>query len=196
MIDSLRGTVTEMGDDFVVVQVGPVGLRVSVTAGVLESVRGAGQKIELLTYMDLRGSSHDVSLTLYGFVDKEERRIFEMLLNVSGVGSRVALAIISTISTLQIRNAVGREEPEIFTRAPGVGKKTAQKIILELKDKLKSESAFLAEAPVSDTDTDVLGALTALGYSLVEAQAALASVPRDAPDDVEERVRLALQYFL
>jgi Holliday junction DNA helicase RuvA len=133
-------------------------------------------------------------LSLYGFADQDERALFETLLKVSGIGPRIALAIISTLTVERLKNAVAREEPEVLTRVPGIGKKLAQKLILELKDKLAIDHVT-GLAAISDIDTDVLAALTSLGYSVVEAQTAIQAIPRDAPNDVEERVRLALQYF-
>jgi Holliday junction DNA helicase RuvA len=94
-----------------------------------------------------------------------------------------------------VQRAVFADEPDLFSRVPGVGKKTAQKIALHLKDKLKPTDALAKVAAMSDKDSEVLAALTSLGYSVVEAQAAIQSIAKDAPDDVEDRLRLALQYF-
>lgn len=190
MIDMLTGQVTALGDMYVVVTVGGVGLRVHIPRTVREIVEGRGQTLTLYTHLAVR----EDALTLYGFGDPDERALFETLLTVSGVGPRLALAIISTLSVIQLQNAVAREEPEVLTRVPGIGKKLASRLALELRDKLAIEPAT-GLAAISDVDTDVLAALTALGYSVVEAQAALQAIPRDAPQDIEERVRLALQYF-
>ncbi len=190
MIDILTGQVAVIGDHYLVVMIGGVGLRVNIPRSVREAVDGRGQTITLHTHLAVR----EDALTLYGFVDHDERALFETLLTVTGVGPRLALAIISTLSIVQLQNAIAREEPEILTRVPGIGKKLAQRLALELKDKLAIEPAT-GLAAISDVDTDVLAALTALGYSVVEAQSALQAIPRDAPQDVETRVLLALQYF-
>lgn len=190
MIDILTGQVAAIGDHHVVIMVGGVGLRVQVPGTVRDMIDGRGQTLTLYTHLVVR----EDGLTLYGFADTEERTLFETLLKVTGVGPRIALAVISTLTVEHIKNAVAREEPEILTRVPGVGKKLAQKLVFELRDKLALEASAGLVA-ISDVDTDVLATLTALGYSVVEAQAALQSIPRDAPQDVEERVRLALQYF-
>jgi Holliday junction DNA helicase RuvA len=190
MIDILTGQVAVIGDQHLVVMIGGVGLRVNIPRSVREMVDGRGQTITLYTHLAVR----EDALTLYGFTDHDERALFETLLSVSGVGPRLALAIISTLSVAQLQNAVAREEPEILIRVPGIGKKLAQRLALELKDKLAIEPATGLSA-ISDSDADVLAALTALGYSVVEAQAALQAIPRDAPPDVETRVLLALQYF-
>jgi Holliday junction DNA helicase RuvA len=134
------------------------------------------------------------ALTLYGFATEEERAVFEVLISVSGVGPRTAVGILSTLSIDQLRSAVGRDEPAILTRVPGIGKKTAEKIVFELKNKMRADGMPEVTA-ISDADADVIGALTALGYSIVEAQMAIQNIPRDAPKDVETRVMLALQYF-
>jgi len=190
MIDTLTGQIVTRRDDYVVLQVGGVGLRVYVPTSAYSALEGRGQTVTLYTYLLVR----EDALTLYGFVDQDERALFETLLTVSGIGPRLALAIVGTLTLNQLSSAVASEQPELLTRVPGVGKKLAQKLIFELKDKLAVDLAT-GIAPVSETDTDVIAALTALGYSVVEAQAALQSIPRDAPDDVQERVRLALDYF-
>jgi Holliday junction DNA helicase RuvA len=190
MIDILTGQVAVIGDQHLVMMIGGVGLRVNIPRSVREMVDGRGQTITLYTHLVVR----EDALALYGFTDHDERALFETLLTVSGVGPRLALAIISTLSVAQLQNAVAREEPEILTRVPGIGKKLAQRLALELKDKLAIEPAT-GLAAISDSDADVLAALTALGYSVVEAQSALQAIPRDAPPDVETRVLLALQYF-
>lgn len=190
MIDSISGQVARLEKDAVVVLVGGVGLRVVVSRSVFELVTGVGAAVTLFTHLIVR----EEELSLYGFASEEERTMFEILLTVSGVGPRSAIAILSTLSLDQLRNAVGREEAAILTRVPGIGKKTAEKIVFELKSKLRTD--MLPElAALADTDADVIAALTALGYSIVEAQTAIQSIPRDAPKDVETRIRLALQYF-
>jgi Holliday junction DNA helicase RuvA len=135
------------------------------------------------------------SLTLYGFETISDRQLFLVLLGVDGVGPKVALSVLSTLNLETIQRAVFNEESDILSRVPGVGKKTAQKMVLYLKDRLKPMSGLEKIAAMSDTDSEVLAALTALGYSVIEAQTALQSVPKDAPDDVEERLRMALGYF-
>jgi Holliday junction DNA helicase RuvA len=121
--------------------------------------------------------------------------IFLLLLSVDGIGPKSALAVLSTLSPDAIRRAIFHEQPEVFTRVPGVGKKTAQKILLQLQDRIPAMSGLEAVSAISDVDTEVLGALTTLGYSVVEAQSALQSIPRETPQEVEARLRAALQYF-
>lgn len=191
MISSLRGLVQHVDADFVILEVGGVGLKVFVPSGVFEQIDGAGKMVFLHTHLIVR----EDALTLYGFATVEQRALFETLLGVNGVGPKLALAVLSYVSPDNLRRAVGQEQPEVLDRVPGVGKKTAEKIVFHLKDKFGPGLPLGATIPITDLDTDVLGALTALGYSVVESQAALQSIPKDAPKDVEERVRLALQYF-
>jgi Holliday junction DNA helicase RuvA len=114
---------------------------------------------------------------------------------VDGVGPKVALSVLSTLSVDAVQRAVFNEQDDVLSRVPGVGKKTAQKIVLHLKDRMKPMGGLEKVAMMSDADAEVLAALTALGYSVIEAQTAIQSIPKDAPDDVEERLRIALGYF-
>lgn len=194
MIASVRGTVVKIESDHLVVEVGGVGLKVFAPRPVLESLDGVGRSVTLHTHLIVR----EDLLALYGFSTEQERALFETLLGVSGIGPKAALAVMSNLSADVLRSAVSREEPELISRIPGIGKKTAEKLVFHLKGKLGP-----AELPgrhgvlpvISDVDTEVLSALTALGFSVIEAQAALQSIPRDAAKDVETRVELALRYF-
>ncbi len=190
MIASLQGKIQRTEADFVVLEVGGVGLQVHLPAPIREQLR-PGDRAELHTVLVVR----EDSLTLYGFETIDARNLFSLLMSVSGVGPRLALAILSTLEPDAIRRAIFHEQPEIFSRVPGVGKKTAQKIQFHLQDRLPAEAGLERLGAYQDVDSDVLEALTALGYSVVEAQAALQTLPREAPDDIESRLRLALQYF-
>lgn len=190
MIASLRGRVQEIETDSVVLEISGIGLRVHIPAQTRDHLR-VGDTLVLFTHLLVR---QDL-MALYGFESRENLDFFNLLLGVSGVGPRLALAVLSTLSTDAIRRAVFHEQSEVFNRVPGVGKRTAQKILLHLQDRLPGEAGLEPVAALSDVDTEVLAALTSLGYSLVEAQAALQIIPQDAPEDVETRIRLALQYF-
>jgi Holliday junction DNA helicase RuvA len=190
MITSLSGRVSDISSDSIVVLVGGVGLGVYVPNHLREGLR-VGGNIQLFTYLAVR----EDSLNLYGFSTIEERDFFKLLIGVSGIGPKLALAGISTLNPEAIRRAVFTEQAEIFTRIPGVGKKTAQRILIHLQDKVKAAEGFEKVAEMDDTDTQVLEALVSLGYSVVEAQAALQAIPKNSPEDVETRIRLALQYF-
>ena len=189
MIATLRGEIIQIEDNALVVEVGGVGLRVFVPAQVRGRMK-TGEAILLYTHLVVR----EDALTLYGFESQSDRELFNMLLGVDGVGPKVALSVLSTLTVDTVQRAVFTDEAEILSRVPGVGKKTAQKIALHLKDRLKPLDALSKIASMSDADSEVLAALTALGYSVIEAQTAIQALPKDAPDDVEERLRMALQY--
>ena len=190
MIATLRGEVSQIEDNAIVVEVGGVGLRVFVPATLRTRLK-AGESAFLYTHLVVR----EDALTLYGFESQADRELFNILLGVDGVGPKVALSVLSTMTLDAVQRAVFADEAELLSRVPGVGKKTAQKMALHLKDKLKPTDALAKVAAMSDKDSEVLAALTTLGYSVVEAQAAIQSIAKDAPDDIEERLRLALQYF-
>jgi Holliday junction DNA helicase RuvA len=190
VIARLSGVVAAVGSDRLVVQVGGVGFRVYVPTSVLERVDGVGRPVELVTHLHVRENE----LSLYGFLTEEELTLFELLLGVSGVGPKVALATLGAVSPQALREAVVREEPGILSRVPGVGPKTARAIIFHLRDKLAVIGA--EKVPLlTDQDAEVIGALTALGFSVVEAQAALQNLPCDEELSLEERVRQALAYL-
>jgi holliday junction DNA helicase RuvA len=190
MIASLSGRIQEINSDSLVVDIGGVGLQVFVPAPLRDRLKPA-ETVFLYTYLVVR----EDALSLYGFDTKEGRDFFILLLGVNGVGPRLSLAMLSTLSPDAMRRAVFHEQAEVFSRVPGVGKKTAQKILLHLQDRIPMEAGLERIATISDVDTEVLGALTSLGYSVVEAQAALQSIPRETPQEVEVRLRAALQYF-
>ncbi len=189
MIATLNGKVQSVGDDEMVVEIGGIGLRVSVPLARLPSVPRLGEGIFLHTYLAVR----EDALELYGFGDPESKKLFELLLSVAGIGPRLGLATLAHMPPEAVRQAVGADQPELLTRVPGIGRKTAEKIVFELKDRL-GEPGLEVEPP-SELDSEVVDVLSGLGYSLVEAQTAIQSIPEDAPESIEERVRLALRYF-
>lgn len=191
MIATIEGEVIGLSESAVVIRVGGVGLQVYAPSSFRARLRMMDH-IFLFTQLIVR----EDLLALYGFETEQEREYFNLLLGVNGVGPRMALAVLSVLSVDAIRRAVASEQSEVFARVPGVGKRTSQKIFLHLQDRIKASDVFgLAASSMGANDEAVLEALTALGYSVVEAQSALQSIPRDAPDEVEERLRLALQYF-
>jgi holliday junction DNA helicase RuvA len=190
MIATLRGEVTQIEDTALVIEVGGVGLRVMVPAPLRARMK-VGEAIFIYTHLIVR----ETELSLYGFESQSERDLFNLLLGVDGVGPKAALSVLSTMNIETVQRAIFGDEPELLSRVPGVGKKTAQKIGLYLKDRLKPIDTLASVAAMSDADSEVLEALIALGYSVVEAQSAVQSIPKDAADDVEERLRTALQYF-
>lgn len=192
MIASVEGEVIGLGENFIVVRVGGgVGLQVYAPTALCARLHRLDH-IFLFTQLIVR----EDLLALYGFETEQEREYFNLLLGVNGVGPRLALSVLSALSVDAIRRAVASEQSEVFARVPGVGKRTAQKILMHLQDRVKAGDVLdIPGASVSGIDEAVLEALTTLGYSVVEAQTAIQFIPRDAPEDVEERLRLALQYF-
>jgi Holliday junction DNA helicase RuvA len=190
MIATFTGEVTLITNDSLVVRNGGIGLRIFVPTMLVARLK-VGDPVGLHTYLVVR----EDMLSLYGFETIEERDFFVLLLGVNGVGPRIALAILSVLDPDAIRRAVVSEISDIFARVPGVGKKTAQKILLHLQGKIKAQGYEAIPSPASEVDAEVISALTGLGYSVVEAQTALQAIPRDTPIDTEIRLRLALQYF-
>jgi holliday junction DNA helicase RuvA len=190
MISILHGNVISQESDGIIVDVNGVGFHVLVPNPLRDQLQ-PGENIYLYTRLIVR----EDAWILCGFETKEGREMFDLVLSVNGVGPRLAMSILSTLSPDTIRRAVFNEQAEVFSRVPGIGNKTAQKILLHLQDRLPAAEGLAPLAKISEVDTEVLSALTSLGYSLVEAQAALQYIPRDTPQDVETRLRIALQYF-
>jgi Holliday junction DNA helicase RuvA len=191
MIASIEGTLTTTGRDFIIVRVGGVGFRVFVPQTFLESVGGPGDEIALFTHLHVRESE----LTLYGCISEEELALFRLLLGVSGIGPKVALATLSALPADQLRAAIAQEDVVTLSRVPGIGPKTARKMAFDLKDKVEAEFPDGEPHPIlSEGDADLIAALASLGYSTSEAKEAMRSLPRESLP-LEERVRLALAYF-
>lgn len=188
MIASIEGKVAAKTKDTLIVAVNGIGYDVNVAPSTLTTAR-EGDDIFLHTSLIVR----EDSLTLYGFRTAAEKEIFEIVTTVSGVGPRLGLAILGTMSADNLRNAIASERDEMLTRVPGIGKKTAKKIVFELKDKLLTRDSVPMDMLEDDINADVLDALVALGFSVIEAQTAIQKIPPDAAEEVDERVRLALQ---
>ncbi|MCI0768699.1 MAG: Holliday junction branch migration protein RuvA [Chloroflexi bacterium] len=189
MIASVEGVVESVGQDFLVVNVGGVGLRVHVPTSTLARAGGPGQRVKLFTHLHMK---EDV-LALYGFSAADELRLFVLLLNVSGVGPRNALRMLSVLSPGDLVNAIATEDVDRLIRIPGIGRKTAARLSLELKSKLEKEWAVTPGVPLSAVDADAVEALTTLGYSPAEAHDALAAVEDGADLALEDKIARALQ---
>jgi len=185
MIARLRGRPVARSGDGLVLEVGGVGYLVHPTRSALRRAEGADEVI-LETYLNVR----EDALQLYGFADAEERELFGHLLSVSGVGPKVALAIVSGSSPAELRRAIALEDTARFQAIPGIGKRIAERVVLELKEKLGTVTAPLP-LPAQGRDMVARDALVELGYSLAEAEAALAGTDPAMPP--EERVRQALR---
>lgn len=186
MIARLMGQVVESREGQLIVEVGGIGLAVFIPLSLRVQV---GEDVILHTYLHVRENE----LSLYGFADDDDKALFEMLLGVSGVGPKAALSLMGTLSSDTLRRAILNGQPEVLARAPGIGKKTAQSIVLHLKDRIRRQVG--PEIPVSEDDADVIAALTGLGFSLVEAQRALQQIPRDSDLSLDEKIRWALTYL-
>ena len=194
MIRLVRGVVVARSKDALIVDigggVGGLGFKVMTPEPTTARFHD-GATVLLHTYLQVR----EDALTLFGFETEDELQIFEMLITVSGVGPKMALNLLSTLSPDAFRLALANQEPALLARTPGVGKRTAEKIVLELKDKVKAPASGLeALAHLTTVDGEVIDALVALGYSVVEAQRAVQNLPKDAVT-VEERLRQALSKF-
>ena len=182
MITSLEGTLAGSGVGWVDVSVGGVTLRASMPESAVEEIGGLGERVRIFTYLNVR----DDNITLFGFPTEEARSAFEALITVSGVGPRIALAILSALSTEALAAAIDGSDPSAFKAASGVGTKTANRILLELKGKLDWE-------PVAQSGGDLVSALTALGYTVAEIRAATSSLPRDPSMTLEDQVRYSIE---
>ncbi len=190
MISNLSGVIAERNQDSLVIELRGIGFQVFVPQPLALSAQ-PGKQIALQTYLHVRENE----LSLYGFENCEQRSVFLHLIGVNGIGPRLALAILSSLSVEAIRSAVTSDQAEILSQVSGVGKKTAQKIVLHLADQLEPLEGEVGFGGLLLQDADLLEALSSLGYSVVEAQAAIQSLPADAPEALEERLRLTLNYF-
>lgn len=190
MISSIRGVVEKTGKNFVVVRVGDISFKVMVPSYLIDENLQPGDSITLFTILFFK----EDELSLFGFATEEERDFFELLMTTPGVGPKVALALLSYLSPAALREAIAFEQEGVLTRVPGIGPKTAKSIIFHLRDKVKVEIPAPMPSAITKADEEVIAALTSLGYSLLEAQRAVQSVPREITQ-VEERLRLALAYF-
>lgn len=190
MISSLRGTVEAIGTDWAVINVGGIGFRVHMPTSTLSTLGSGGKEAYLFTHLQLR----DDSAVLYGFATTEELGLFQTLTSVSGLGPKLALAVLSGMSVEQVAMAIATGNADLLTAIPGIGKKVAGRIVLELKEKIAAGWAT-TPPPEMAGDADVLAALTSLGYSAAEAAKAVAALPTDPKLGLEERIRLALGYF-
>jgi len=187
MIGRLHGKLIEKNPPQVLVDVGGVGYEVDVPMSTFCNLPAEGSEITLLTHFIVR---EDAQL-LYGFATAAERQTFRALIRISGVGPRIALAVLSGMSTQDLADAVEQGNATLLTRVPGIGKKTAERLVLELKGKLAGSAFAPAGGAASAAQTDILSALMALGYSEREAQASVRALPAEVT--VSEGIRLALK---
>lgn len=190
MIEIIKGEVIGLGESHIILQTGGVGLKVWVPTSVPSSIN-LGEITQLHTELILREND----INLYGFMDIEARDLFRNLIKVNGVGPKAALSILSFLSFQNIYQAIHQENHQQFVRVPGIGNRTAQKIILSLHDKLEPLLEGMQFGQTDNFDSELIEALVGLGYSVTEAQSSIQSLPKDTPDNLEEKLRLALKYF-
>lgn len=189
MIASLSGTVLWTDNDAAVIETAGIGFRVSLPRR-LVTVLQKGQKVTVFTHLTI---GQGVEPSLVGFETAAEMEIFRLLLRVSGVGPRAALALVDGLALDTIRTAVETGRPDLLTGVKGIGAKTAQRIVFDLRDHLGGIASGVTVT--SSDDLDLVEALTALGYSVVEAQTAVQSLPPESAGDFEGRLRAAIAYF-
>ncbi len=190
MISSLQGKLESLGSDGAVINVGGIGFQVSMPTSTLSTLGNAGDEVRIYTHLHLR----EDNVALYGFTSAEELWLFQTLIGVSGLGPKLALAMLSALSVDQITTAIATAGADVLDMVPGIGKKVANRIILELKDKIGADWVATPATQFARENTDVLAALTSLGYSAAEAARAVAALPTTSLN-LEEKIRLALQYL-
>jgi len=191
MIASLHGKLESLGSDSVVINVSGIGFQVYLPTSTLSSLGNLGDEVHLHTYLHLR----EDSATLYGFSSADELRLFQTLLGVSGLGPKLALAMLSAMNSEKLVMAIATASTDLLTTIPGIGKKVANRLILELKDKVAAGWVTTPAVQLAEENTEVLAVLTSLGYSVSEASRAVANLPTDTEMSIEDKIKLALQYF-
>lgn len=198
MISFIRGKIVDSSETSLILENGGIGYEIFMTGASMEKALREKEEIKIHTYFYIR----EDAMQLYGFLTKDDLQIFRLLLGVNGIGPKAALGILAALSADELRFAVLSDDVKTISRAPGIGKKTAQKLILELKDKLKLEDAFEAKLSHVEADAEVssfdgnkeaVEALVALGYSSTEALRAVRKVTDVSPDDVEGILKAALK---
>ena len=189
MIIALEGILVSREVDYIVVKAGPVSLQVFIPGSTLDKLGVAGDMVYLHTHFHVK----EDSMTLYGFASIGELSLFENLISVSGIGPKVALGLLSASSPEQLVSAIVNGDIDFLNRVPGIGKKTAGRIVLELKGKLEKGWEGTILPALTQDDADVVAALTSLGYSLREATQAASSLAGSGELELEEKIRLALK---
>jgi len=190
LIASLQGEIEALSSDWAIINVAGIGFQVYMPTSTLASLGAVGKEVKLYTYLHLR----EDSTALYGFASADELALFQTLISVSGLGPRLALAMLSAMDVEKLTIGIATGSAELLTEIPGIGRKMASRLILELKDKIGAGRVPVPTSQVAAENADIIAALTALGYSTTEATRAVATLPA-ADLTLEEKVKLALQYF-
>lgn len=189
MIAGLSGKLAYRSDDRVIIDVGGISFQVFVPSSTLDKLGGIGSEAKLHTHLHLR----EDNVTLYGFATPEELGLFNTVIGVSGLGPRTALGMLSAMDVNRLALAIATGNSSVLTQVPGIGKKTADRIILELKDKINAAWITAPAAGAVQEDTEVIAALISLGYSAGEANRAVSALPTTPNLSLEEKIKLALQ---
>jgi holliday junction DNA helicase RuvA len=192
MIVSVDGVLQYKGHDGAIVRVGDVGLWIHSSSSTLNHLASVNSKISLLTFLYVR----EDTLALYGFATNGELTLFKKLISVSGIGPKAALALLSGLSVERLSQAIVNGDVDSISCISGVGKKMANRIVMELKDKLEFEGDIIEGLSPGPNDNDVVVALTSLGYSAREAIQAVSSIPDAENMNVEDKIKLALQQLM
>ena len=196
----IKGELAEINTDYIVIEAGGIGYQVFISLQTFDYLPSVGENLKIYTYLYLR----EDAMILYGFLTKDDLELFKLLISVSGIGPKGGLAILSTLEADDLRFAILSGDAKAISKAPGVGGKTAQRVILELKDKLSLEDAFEAKtehvqknvaAAGGSVKNDAVMALTALGYSSTESLKAVSAVEITEDMDVEEVLKVALKHL-
>ena len=191
MISSLHGRLESIGASWAVIDVNGVGFQVFMPTSTLSTLGAIGEKVNLRTQLVLR----EDSVALYGFSTAEELELFQIVTSVSGIGPKLGLAILSSMSVERVSMAVASSDTDLLKTIPGIGKKMAERLVLELKDKIGAGLLAAGGIQLAPENGEVIAALTSLGYSVAEAGRAVATLSTSDKLSLEEKVRLALQYL-
>jgi len=191
MISSLNGKVESLGSEWAIINVGGIGFQVFMPTSTLSTMGTTGKEVRLYTHLHLR----EDNVTLYGFATADELALFQSLIGVTGLGPKMGLAMLSAMNVEQLVTAIATGSADLLTVIPGIGKKVASRIVLELKEKIGAGWITTPTTQFAQENMDVLAALTALGYSAAEASKAATTLPATTDLSLEEKIKLALGYF-
>jgi Holliday junction DNA helicase RuvA len=191
VIASLNGKLEVINTDSAVVNVNGVGYKIYLPSNAVSIIGVPGDEVKVYTHLHVR---EDV-LALYGFLAPEDLRMFETLTTVSGIGPKLGLAMLSAMTAEQLMMTIAAGDANTLRQVPGIGKKTSERIILELKDKIETQILTMPAARMTESNNDVIAALISLGYSVSEAARAAATIPADKDQTVQDKIKFALRYF-
>lgn len=200
MLAFIKGELIHIGSDYIVVETGQIGYEIAVPQSVIVDIPRVGQEVKIHTYMNVR----EDAIKLFGFLTRDDLEVFKLLITVSGIGPKGACAILSVLTTDELKYAILADDSKTIAKAPGVGSKTAQKVIIELRDKMKVEDLFTSNGNgntiMSSVSNDSVGeavqALVVLGYTSTEATRAIRGINSDEEMSVEELIKGALKKLI